>query len=479
MNRFWRRIAAAALVTGLGLANAATQSGYMREAARQDWTDMLAALRSLTALPPHVPIMIGLQDFPKPDLVALYTSGHPTWNLSGAQSVPTSLGKTVQDPEFRDLLVGLFGSYRLLKFDLGPDGPRHDFKRFEAPGGLSTQSGYVVLPARNESVVNGSQDRPAGGQLYAALRADQHDTLVQIDTSLAHIIVPGVTDNVGLWQLEGDFAGSPGGLQGLGRHVLFEVLNPVPGSRFLLDYSTLGLAGQGFSLPAAAVTGTERLPLEFEGQGAGRVLSAPITPREIDGHFYIALDMGADAARFPSERHGLAALYNGQLHADSRHLVGFARNISLLTPEQVAAIDPPAAISRFPAGLFDPGLLYSGVTEDGWLADKAWFELGLPGPSNFVHVTGDVPGFSPKILGGTVSLLVDGVKVAEGKLMGGAIDLTIPIREASGPREIEFDISGADRIPAPDGRLVSIHLTSLSLGRRGEVSPVPKPSPPQ
>ena len=360
---------------------------------------MLTRLHGLTALPAHAPVMVGLQDYPKPDLVALYALGHPVWNLDGAEAMAVARTAVVDFPaDYRDLANAWLDLYHPEQFDLGPDRPSHHFRRFAVPDSISPESGFVVLPARDESILNGSRVRPKDGRLYAERFAEQHDTLVQIETDLGHIIVPGKLENVGLWQIEGDFAGSPGGLEGLGRHLLVEVLNPVPGSRFLLDYTTAGLAGQGFSLPtAAAVIGTERLNLGFEGQGAGRVLSEPLTPREIDGHFYLALDMGVDAVRFPSERHGLAALYGTQLGDDPRHLVGFARNISLLTPEQVAALTPPPAIAAFPAGLFDPGLLYSGVSEDGWLADKAWFELALPGSSNLVHVTGEIPGFSPKI----------------------------------------------------------------------------------
>jgi hypothetical protein len=205
------------------------------------------------------------------------------------------------------------------------------------------------------------------------------------------------------------------------------------------------------------------------------VLSEPNTPREIDGHYYIAIDMGADAVQFRTERHGLAALYNTRLHDDPRYLIGFARNISLLAPEQIAAILPPPAIPSFPTGLLAPALLFSGVAEDGWLADKAWFELGMPGPSNFVHITGDVPGYSPKILDGVVRVFADGQLVSEGKPIAGGIDLTIPLPEASGSREIAFEFTGVDRLPEPDGRLVSIHLTSLALGRsddRGAPQPI-------
>jgi hypothetical protein len=474
MNRLWRRVAAAAFVASLGLANLVTQNGYIAGSTSKGWSGMLGQLRGLTALPAHAPVAIGLQDFPEPQLVGLYTTGHPAWNLGGTDM--TQIEKRtweVYPKDFEDLTAQLLASYHLVEFDLGPDEPSHRFRRFEPQDSVRAQAAYVILPARDESVVNGSKsDRPRTGRLYAALQADQHNTLVLMDTDLGHIISPGKIENVALWQIEDDFGGSPDGIQGIGRHLLFEVLNPVPGSRLVLDYTTGGLAGQGVSLPPASVIGTERLSLGFEGRGSGRVLSDPVTPREIDGHFYIAVDMGVAATRFHTERHGLAALYNIQLGDDPRSLTGFTRNISLIAPEQVAAIAPPAAITSFPAGLMAPGLFYSGVTEDGWLADRAWFDLALPGPSNFVHVTGAVPGFSPKILGGVIKVFAEGAKVAEGKLTAGAFDMTIPIPEASGPREITFEISGTDRLPVPDGRLVSMLLTSLSIGKKDDAASV-------
>jgi hypothetical protein len=467
MSYFLRRIAAAAVVSSLGLANLITQNGYIAGSTSKGWSSMLGQLRELTTLPPHAPVAIGLQDFPKSQLVGLYTNGHPAWNLGGTDLTQLERRTWEVYPKvFDDLASQLLASYHPIEFDLGQNERSHSFKRFEPQGSVRAQAGYVILPACDESVVNGSQnERPRIGRLYAALQADQHNTLVLMDTDLGHIIFPGKIQNIALWQHEPDFAGSPGGLQGIGRHLLFEVLNPVPGSRLLLDYTTGGLAGQGVALPPADVIGTERLALEFEGRGAGRVLSAPVTPREIDGHYYIAIDMGADTVQFRTERHGLAALYNTRLRDDSRYLIGFARNISLLAPDQVAAAVPPSAIPSFPAGLMAPGLLFSGIAEDGWLADKAWFELSLPGPSNFIHVTGDIPGYSPKILDGVVRVFVDGQLVSAGKSIAGGIDLTIPIPEASGRREIAFDVTGVDRLPDPDGRLVSIHLTSLTLGK--------------
>jgi hypothetical protein len=424
---------------------------------------MLAQLRRLTNLPAGIPVMIGLQDFPKPDLVALYSLGHPAWSLGGRITTPSQ--PLPPGTEIADLIDKLLASGKPLSFELSPGGLRHKFQRFDPLNGGSVASAVVVLPARDESVVNASQSRPQSGHLYAAPLADLHNTLVLMDTDLAHWIIPGGLADTALWQWEGDFAGSPNGIQGVGRHLLFEVLNPVPGSRLLLDFTSGGLAQQGLALPPAAAFGTERLDLGLAGHGAGRVLSAPIEPREIDGHYYLAIDMGVDAGQFLGERQGLAALYNTNLRDDPRRLVGFVRNISLLTPDEAAALDPPGAVARLPADLMAPGLLFSGISEDGWLADKAWFRLGLPGPSNRLRIAGEIPGFSPKILGGIVRLFADGTKIAEAKLIAGQFDLTFPIPEASGPRIIALEFSEFDRLPPPDGRVVSIHLETLALGQ--------------
>jgi hypothetical protein len=460
---------AVGLVVLLGLANLATQRGYLAFSAGEPWDGTLRQLQALRQLPETAPVLLGLQDTAKLMLAAHYTRGHPTQPIGGTNMHPR--GAAPHDPIVNALVDRQIAAYRTQHFDLGDGRPGHEFKQVDLPPDARIGDTVVILPAGDESVLNGSQQRAASGKLYVAARSAQRNTLVEVDSSLGHIILPGRADNIALWQREPDFAGSPGGLQGIGRHVLFEVLNPVPGSRLLLDYSSGSLAGEGAALPPAVVVGTERLELGFAGRGAGRVLSEAITPREIDGRYYLALDLGADPTHFRTARHGLAALYHTELGDDPRSLCGFVRNISLITPEQVEALQIPSAIGSVPKDLLVPGLFFSGIAEDGWVADQAWFELALPGPSNLVHVTGIVPGFSPKILGGTAKILIDGRPISEGKLYAGPFDVTIPIPEAMGPREIGFEISGADTLPPPDGRLVTIQLISLSLGWHSAAAP--------
>lgn len=475
MKRFFALLGAASFIGALTAANLGTQARYAGDSVGQRWDLMLDRLHHLADLKTGTPIRIGLQSYPETELTALYARGHPAWNLGGAMFVPAVLWTAKElDGAWRagdlpetaePLRRVIMESSPLLSFDLGPDGPSHRYRRFEPPGGTPVQAGVVVLPARDGSVVNGSQDRPDAGLLYAAPYADLRDTLVQVDSSLGHIVTPGLLDNVGLWPHQGDFSGGAAGLQGVGRNLLFEVLNPVPGSRLLLDFTSGGLASQDVPLPPAVLYGTDRQSLGFAGHGAARLISEPITPREIGGHYYIALDMGMDALQFATPRQGLAALYNSQLSLDSRKMVGYARNISLLTPEQAAALAPPANVPNFPGGLFAPGLLFSGVSEDGWLADEAWFVLGAVEPADTLHIRGEIFGFSAKILSGTFKVSVDGALVASGKLAAGAVDIVAPISAKAGPRRVLFEVSGADRLSPPDARRASIHLKSIALER--------------
>jgi|GEM_PF-3720315 hypothetical protein len=124
---------------------------------------------------------------------------------------------------------------------------------------------------------------------------------------------------------------------------------------------------------------------------------------------------------------------------------------------------PPAAVARFPRGLMVPNLAFSGVSPDGWLTDRARVVLALAGGSDVLHLAGDVPDFSRKITEGTMKITVDGILVVERPETSGRFDLRVPIPKGQGPRAIALEMTGADRLPAPDGRLVSVHLTAISL----------------
>jgi hypothetical protein len=125
---------------------------------------------------------------------------------------------------------------------------------------------------------------------------------------------------------------------------------------------------------------------------------------------------------------------------------------------------PPSGVASFPAGLMVPNLFFSGVTQDGWLGARAETRLALAGSSR-LHLVGEVPDFSARILGGTMTVTVDGTVVLERREAPGAFDLVMPIPRDSGVRSIRLDVTGTDTLPG-EGRTVSIRLKSITLEER-------------
>lgn len=479
MSRKVRRTAAAACIVALAASNLATQRNYTvgsRDAGRNA-SVMFERLDALGRLPSDTPVLldVGLPGYA--GIIALYARGHPTFELGGtggsegsraARVIAARRSRILQPvglPDVEALAQISTGSLQPQAFPLGPgDAPVHRFQQHVMPQAARLDSAVLVAAAGDQTRLNVSVDQPLSGRFYLRALAATRNHLTPIDSNLARIIQPGIIDDIALWQRERDWANPDGGLQAAGRHLLFEVLNPVPGSRLLLDFTTGPLAGFGLSLPDAVALGAERVAFDLVGRGAARVLTAPIAPRMIGGRAYIAIDMGAEPRRFGANRHGILGLYNRTLGFDPRALVGFVRNLSLVSPEQLAAMPaPPAAVGRIPADLFVPGLLYSGIYEDGWVGEVARFRLALPGESGRVRIHGQLPGFRERLRSIAIEVVVDGESVLRRRLEPGDFALTAEIQRAAGPRWVELRFDAADRLSRGDGRIASVLLQSIAL----------------
>jgi hypothetical protein len=134
--------------------------------------------------------------------------------------------------------------------------------------------------------------------------------------------------------------------------------------------------------------------------------------------------------------------------------------------EGANAVDPslpPASVASFPDGLMAPNLTFAGVSRDGWLGAKAHAILARAGMSDHLHLVGEVPDFSAKIAQGRMRIKVDGRDVALRPERPGSFDLSLPIPPGAGARSIDLEMTGSDTLPPPDGRTVSLKLTSIAL----------------
>jgi hypothetical protein len=477
---FVRRRLGLSTIVALAAVNGATQFGYLRPGAEEgpDWRLMMDRLSHLagTTGTEAAPVGLDVEGPGHDNIAAIFLRGHPSWNMSGFRHFPFSVfvdslaatehplmssDQIRKRTATRAVVRALDDEYKQFQFDLG-GGTVHAFTRFDYPLAENPITRLVVSPAAQLSVVNDSSPRPYNGKYFVTPWNKISNTLVQIDSSIARIILPGELENVALWQLEPDAAHPGHGMQGIGRHILFEVINPAPGSRLLLDFARGPIAQMEPGLPPASVTGERRVAFGFVGDGGGRLLSEPVVPKDIEGRQYLALDLGADPVHIAPHRTGILALYNSRLGLDPRRLVGFVRNISLLAPAEVEAMPLPTSIDSVPAGLFQPGLLFSGIFDDGWIGERAKVRLASAAAAGRLRIEGQMPGAAGWPAGMKVQVLIDDRVADTVSINQGDFSIDVPI-EGKGAHWIEMQVDAVARLPGGDDRSVSVLLKRIAI----------------
>lgn len=235
---------------------------------------------------------------------------------------------------------------------------------------------------------------------------------------------------------------------GTGRYNLFNVKNPSPKLRMIIDFTRTSLGEGRSKLPSnAVIIGDDDYKLPFVGHGSARVVSPILKPEYFEKEAYLTVDFGETPKPIFKEKTGLMRLYGLKFNLDDRRLVGFTRDISVITDEQYRALPRPMRISDFPRDLNqNPGLEYSGLFEDGWVADDAYVKLGASKPGQLVTFRGYVPSIA--------------------KFRNEGIELTISINEK--PTEIvtlkagEFNITRLITEPA-EITTVSLHFSDAQV----------------
>ena len=246
----------------------------------------------------------------------------------------------------------------------------------------------------------------------------------------------------------------------LGRHLLFEAINPSNHPRVLMELSATVVKQFGSELPRPSVEGS---PINFVGRGSGRVFSGPITPSKIDGVTYVSIDMGRDGKQFASAPKGLMLLYGRSIPADNRHITVFGRDISLISQGQYQAIQPPANLKSFPSDLANKNLEYSGIYEDGWISERSFFVLSPNASSKFIAVTGSVPQIDDPKFSTVLNLSVNGEEVASQNLGLGNFEFKVPVTSLVPKQRIEFTFSNYQTLPGADGRVTPAKINFIGF----------------
>ena len=254
---------------------------------------------------------------------------------------------------------------------------------------------------------------------------------------------------------------------GSGRYNLFNIIHPSPNLRLIVDFSRTSLGKGRSKLPAKAiVVGEKDYPLPFVGHGSARVISPPLKPEYFEQNAYVTLDFGEVPRPIEKEKTGLMRLWGVKFNLDDRRLVGFMRDASVITEEQYLALPRPTKINQFPEDLSRyPGLEYSGLFEDGWVAEDAFFKLGPSRAGQILTFKGVVPNtekFRTKGVDVTVSINEKPTEIVN--LKAGEFTLTRLIKEATQITSISLHFSDAQVYGTDDPRPVSASVSEISIG---------------
>lgn len=318
----------------------------------------------------------------------------------------------------------------------------------------------IVLPTGSQSVMNRRVLPEGAPDLIREPCAAARNVLVFTNSDLGqHFYLYEKRRAVSFYQLERDYFFAGRTLAGFGRYTLFRVLRPSSRIRLQLAFTTTLRQDGSNRLPPAAVVGARRASLPVVGRGSARVFSLPLRTRAIAGEPYVLLDMGVAGRPLPVPRSGLQAMYGRSIVLDPRYLTSYVRDISLVSDVAYRELRAPFGLRRFPADLANPNLEYSGIYEDGWVAEDSYAMLAAGGRKDLL-IRADVLATRGRQ---RLDVRVNGQRVASRNVSAGAFELRVPLPPSSARRRVELRWAEVSRLQAPDRRPAAALLKFVGL----------------
>lgn len=286
---------------------------------------------------------------------------------------------------------------------------------------------------------------------YRVINSPQNH-IIFVHSELGNHYYLGDLKKAAFYQLESDpmFPGRE--FSALGQHFLFTVMGATSRPRVVLELTTTVAKQFNSELPHPKIFGRTNSEVAFVGRGTGRIISRPVDLMYIDGAPYFSIDMERNAQKFTYSPQGLMLLYGRQITADQRRITAFGRDISLISEEQYQSFQPPASLKNFPADLANKNLEYSGIYEDGWVSERAFFVLSPGSSSKYLVLKGQIPKIEAVDFKTSLTIRVDDILVATKELGLGTFAIRLPTTPGSGRHRIDFAFSRYQNLPGEDGR---------------------------
>lgn len=254
--------------------------------------------------------------------------------------------------------------------------------------------------------------------------------------------------HISIYNLENDYFYKNNSMARIGQYLLFRVVNPSSKVRLELNITST-LNHDGDKLPLAAIVGKKRQNLSIMGRGSAHIFSPTIDPQIIDHIPYLMIDMGN--------------LNKSLTHPTSENLVaGYARNISLISENEYHKLVPPTQLSHFPADLTNMDLEYSGIYEDGWISEDAFFTLSQPDEKAKLLIKGSRPNID-NLNSSLLTIMVNSKKILVKEITQGDFEIFIPIAYNKKRQKIELHFSRAQTLPKQDDRIIAAKMEFIGF----------------
>ena len=341
---------------------------------------------------------------------------------------------------------------------------------FVVPRALQQVDDYISL-APQLSLFNKfglDPTEPIKSLFVVAPAAAVQNQLLFVHSNRGNHYYLGDRRRIALFQQEPDLFAPGHDFVGLGRFLLLRVERPTEQIYVRLAATRTQLLGRTGWSPRALVQGATDQPFGALGHGAFNRIVGPLRPLWHEGAAYVAIDFMEMPEPVPDFRHGLKALYHTDVPLDSRRLVGWGRDISVLSPAQYAELARPRRIVRFPQDLIsNDALEFSGIYEDGWLSPDSEFVLAGARVGDCVRLRGSVPALAGTPLGtGDLLVSINGASTIPLPAKAGRFDWQIPITSGASQTRVRLHFTASGALPNVDTRPVGGALELL------EISPV-------
>ena len=315
---------------------------------------------------------------------------------------------------------------------------------------------FCLNQAENQSIFN---KYLVGANKSFSLQLRVPPSLVFKNSAFSHSYYIKDRRNIAFFQAEPDFLMQNQYFCGMGEHILFTAPNNLD-QRVLLEITTTPLACAGvFKFPQIQINGQN---INLKGAGAARIITPKVSLEKIKDFAFISIDAPGSAARFPFARPGLQGLYGRNIPMDYRNISYFCRGISLLSDEEYANKTAPTCLELFPASLQNPDLEFSGIYEDGWVSDAAFFKLRSEKTSSILKIAGFVPLIDNPSFATKLYVTINNQSVFTKELKVGYFNIEVPIKQQHTPL-VELAFDGVQILPKGDGRPVGGKLNFIGF----------------